>query len=206
MLTVNSCDQLLTTDILLQFACQTANQSLTLKICAGEVITYAGDVLGEGDTKEYTYQTLRGCDSLVNVSVVAHPDFAWQLSVDSTCAGQATGSVGIMPTAGNVSPLEFSLDGILWQSDPQFRDLSSGMVTLFLRDTNLCAKQVNVTVPDRPAVPDYTVDRSRYLLYRQSNGCPEVISTGVLLHRFPSVWTGLCGRVIPISPDCCRDP
>ncbi|MCF8239091.1 MAG: gliding motility-associated C-terminal domain-containing protein [Saprospiraceae bacterium] len=194
LLSVNSCDQVLTTDILLQFACQTITKTVTLKVCPGETVTYLGDVLSEGDTQAYSYQTVQGCDSMVNVTVVAHPDFAWQVTVDSTCVGQSTGSVGIIPVSGNVSPLEFSLDGILWQSDPQFKDLSSGMVTLFLRDTNLCAKQVNVTVPDRPAVPDHTwsieVDTS---CVGQPLGALEVIPDGsstapVLFSLDGSVW------------------
>ncbi len=179
LLSVISCDQVLTTDILLQYACQTINKSVTLKVCPGETITYAGDVLSVGAIKDYTFTTAKGCDSLVAVTVLAHPDFAWQILVDSTCAGQTTGAVAVTPAGGNTSPLEFSLDGVIWQAGPQFKNLASGQVTLFLRDTNQCLKQVNVTVPDRPAVPDYTwnieVDTT---CIGKPMGALEVISTG----------------------------
>ena len=48
LLSVISCDQVLTTDVLLQFACQTINKSVALMVCPGETITYSGDVLAVG--------------------------------------------------------------------------------------------------------------------------------------------------------------
>lgn len=198
LLSVISCDQVLTTDVLLQFACQTINKSVALRVCPGETITYSGDVLGVGAIKDYTFSSVQGCDSLVQVTVLAHPDFTWQVQVDSTCAGQTTGSIGVTPTSGNISPLEFSLDGIIWQTNPQFKDLASGSVTLYVRDTNLCLKQVNIAVPDRPAVPDDTwrieVDTS---CLGKPNGALEVISNG---SSAAPVWFSLDGSVWQKDP------
>lgn len=156
ILVVNTCDQLINTDILLRFSCQTVNTSKTYKVCPNEKLVYAGDSLDIGDIRSYTFQTVQGCDSLVEVTVAAYPDFVVQIAVDSTCSGQSTGQVMLTPSPANSSPLTYSLDGIGWQAGNVFINLPTGLVTVFIQDTNSCIRRVDIGVPDRQPVPDHT--------------------------------------------------
>ncbi|MCB0693796.1 MAG: PKD domain-containing protein [Lewinellaceae bacterium] len=156
ILVVNTCDQLLSTDILLRFSCQTVNTATTFRVCPNEKLVYAGDSLEIGDIKSYSFQTSQGCDSLVEVTVAAFPDVAVQLLVDSACVGQSTGQLTIVPSPANSSPLTYSLDGVSWQPGAMFSDLATGQVTVYIQDTNSCVRQVDIGIPERPAVPDHT--------------------------------------------------
>ncbi|MBP6184580.1 MAG: PKD domain-containing protein [Saprospiraceae bacterium] len=178
-LQVVSCDQRLTTDVLLQFQCLTVTNSVTLDVCPGGFVVYTGDTLVAGSITDYTLQTVQGCDSILTVSVAAWPDFNWQLALDSTCTGQTTGGVQFIPDPGNVGALEYSADGTSWSTVGDFTGLPAGMISFIVRDQHLCQKAVQFVIPEREALPASTwqiaVDTSCVGL---ANGRINVTSTG----------------------------
>ncbi|MDC1063908.1 fibronectin type III domain-containing protein [Flavobacteriales bacterium] len=56
---------------------------------------------------------------------------------DISCFGASDGEITAAVTSGT-APYEYSLDNILWTTNPVFSNLSSGTYTLYYRDANLC--------------------------------------------------------------------
>ncbi len=179
LLQVVGCDQKLTTDLLLQFQCQSVAASLSVDVCPGGYTLFAGDTLTAGMANTYTLLTAQGCDSILTVNAVALPDYSWQVFIDSTCMGQSTGMVHFIPDPTNASPLEFSADNNLWTTDGQFTGLQAGSLILYLRDANLCLKTAVVNVPEREVLPPSTwqinVDTS---CVAGSTGALQIIPSG----------------------------
>ncbi|NOZ33779.1 MAG: PKD domain-containing protein [Chlorobi bacterium] len=67
-------------------------------------------------------------DSLIITSVVAE---------DEQCVGSDDGTITVN-TSGGTYPFEFSIDGIIWQSDKTIGNLSPGTYTSYVRDANSC--------------------------------------------------------------------
>ena len=60
--------------------------TLTLEACSGETVTYEGQQLSPGQTEEFTFTALNGCDSVVTVNVQELPTYTSSLAL-TTCEG-----------------------------------------------------------------------------------------------------------------------
>ncbi len=89
---------------------QALEQDLLLRTCPGTTLSYNGAELAPGDSQSFTFTTITGCDSTVNVSVAGLPVFEQNLTL-TACAGTVVeyNGVSLMPgenrsftfTAGN---------------------------------------------------------------------------------------------------------
>ena len=66
---------------------------------------------------------------------------------DISCYGASDGEITAAVTSG-AAPYEYSLDNVIWTTDPIFDGLSSGTYTLYYRDANLCANDEIFTLND----------------------------------------------------------
>jgi gliding motility-associated-like protein len=76
---------------------------------------------------------------------------------DVNCRGAATGSIQVGTGAGWITPLEYSLDGISWQSSNNFTSLPAGNYSVKVRDAN-CTDSVAVIITQ--AFPDLLVNNT----------------------------------------------
>lgn len=73
-------------------------------------------------------------------------------SVSSTCSG-TTGTITAV-ASGGVAPLQYSINGTVYQAGNIFSNVAPGVYTLYVRDANNCivTKQITVTASSGPAL------------------------------------------------------
>lgn len=79
---------------------------------------------------------------------------AFLSKTDVNCQGGTSGSLQVTAGPGWVSPIQYSLDGVNWQSSNSFNNLSVGTYWVKVRDTD-CTDSVAITL--NQAFPDLTV-------------------------------------------------
>lgn len=82
-------------------------------------------------------------------------DFVSKLDVN--CRGAATGNIKVAGGDEWVQPVEFSLDGINWQADSAFNNLTAGTYWVKIRDA-FCIDSVSVTISQ--AFPDLVINNT----------------------------------------------
>lgn len=112
--------------------------TLILEACNGEVVNYNGTDYPIGTAETFTFQNQYGCDSLVELSVTAASTITFALATTSTCPNIDNGSIAIENINGGTMPYEYSLDGVMFQFQPTFDNLTSSDYTITLRDANGC--------------------------------------------------------------------
>ncbi|MCB0568829.1 MAG: gliding motility-associated C-terminal domain-containing protein [Phaeodactylibacter sp.] len=80
---------------------------LSLEACPGATVTYAGQVLAPGDSQSFTFSSLAGCDSVVNVNVLELPDFENDLSLQA-CTGSTAMYNGMQLPPGTMQSFVFT--------------------------------------------------------------------------------------------------
>lgn len=167
---VAQCNEEILVNFLLRFQCQTVESDLSIQVCPGKTILYAGDTLTAGMSETYTLQTLQGCDSLVNVSVSDFPDFTYMIAADTSCPNLATGQIRVDPDPGYT--LSASLNGEPWQQILFWENLAPGPYTLRIRDNNDCEQQISLVVPSWTE-PQFSLNGG--ILECESPGVPVTI-------------------------------
>jgi len=128
----------------------TDTTNLMLTACPGETVNYNGDQLAAGAQEQYLFLNQEGCDSIVKVTVIEAPAIALELSTTNSCPNEDTGIMGIELLPGSASPLEFSLDGVAFESGFTYTGLAPGVYDLTARDTNGCEAVYEVTIEQEP--------------------------------------------------------
>ena len=96
----------------------------TVEICPGEFIIYFGDTINQAGFYEYLLNPLsQGCDNIQELFVQMHEVPSLLTSVVAPCADENNGQLII---SNSVEFEIFSLNGIDFQSEPIFSQLSSG--------------------------------------------------------------------------------
>lgn len=98
-----------------------------------------------------TLQSGTGCDSIVEVQVIAFGSQDFQASTQAACTGQANGSVTI--TSSSQSFQIFWPDG---DTSRQRNDLSAGQYVIQIVDDNGCSDSVLVVIQQQE-LPDYSI-------------------------------------------------
>ncbi len=87
--------------------------------------------------------TSDNCSFGVDFTIEEYPVAIVDIESIPTCAGSNNGIVNIQTSSNN---LNFSIDGINFQSNPTFIDLSSGDYTVFIIDDNNCPSQIETNI------------------------------------------------------------
>ncbi len=102
-----------------------------------------------------------GCATILITTFNAPPAISidW-LSIDSaSCPEYTDGSIQVSAiggTPGSTAPYQYSIDGINFQSSEFFTELSAGIYTVLIRDSEGCTKDTTVTVGE-PVKPILTI-------------------------------------------------
>ena len=152
-----------------------------LTVCEGGEVEYNGILYPEGHTETFTFLSASGCDSLVNLSVVAIMPPSVSLSSTPSCFQQFNGSLSI--DAGSATGLSYSLDASgPFTSDLIFNNLSPGSNDVYVSDSNNCIYIFNAIIGEATEVLFDTIVTPTET--GMSNGSFEIvpISTGNYLY------------------------
>ena len=114
--------------------------------CPNESVTYNGDQINPGTTVDYTFTDQFGCDSIIHLSVVAYPDFDYDLLSLESCWNATDGEIIVDYLTGGIVPFSYSLDGINYQPENQFLNMMPGDYEVFVKDGNECVNSEIITV------------------------------------------------------------
>ncbi|HNP23416.1 MAG TPA: SprB repeat-containing protein, partial [Panacibacter sp.] len=106
--------------------------------------------LAEGDYT-VTVKDANNCTAITQVTVANASGLALKASSISTSCSGNNGSITITATGG-VPPLQYSIDGINFQSSNNFTNVSAGNYGVTVKDANGCTVSANVTVTSGSAV------------------------------------------------------
>ncbi|MBL0048747.1 MAG: gliding motility-associated C-terminal domain-containing protein [Bacteroidetes bacterium] len=108
-----------------------------------------------GGTYTITVKDANGCKAttIVDLIVSAQPQIS-ATAIDANC----TSSNGIINAigSGGTAPLEYSINGIAYQSSPDFLNVAAGVYTVYVRDAANCIQTTSVTVNNVGAGPGIT--------------------------------------------------
>ncbi|TXD81423.1 T9SS type B sorting domain-containing protein [Subsaximicrobium wynnwilliamsii] len=92
-----------------------------------------------------------------------------ELSANLTCANSAT--ITVIDVVGGDAPYTYSIDGVNFQTSPDFTGLTAGTYTVTIKDANVCTSAANdITVAPLDPVTDISFDNTPLT-------CPLNVST-----------------------------
>ncbi|PHI19954.1 hypothetical protein CEQ90_10410 [Lewinellaceae bacterium SD302] len=97
------------------------------------------------------------CTVVAQVTLEDDPPEIIDVLTDTASCQNEDGIITII-AAGNVLPLEYSLDDEVYQSDPSFNNLAAGSYTVYVRDSNLCSDQSFTVLTENAATQIIDVD------------------------------------------------
>ena len=99
-----------------------------------------------------------GCINGVTIPLISVSVPSVTAAVENASCGLYNGSI-TATAAGGVAPLEYSIDGTVFQSSPSFTDLLPGNYSLYVRDANGCFSSIPIIIANSPlpVVTAYTV-------------------------------------------------
>ena len=100
----NGCDSTVNVTVI---ELPTYDQDLMLEACANETVTYNGTTLNPGDMQSFTFATVDGCDSIVNVMVETLPLASSVVELEA-CTGTTTSYNGTILNPGDTTNFVFS--------------------------------------------------------------------------------------------------
>jgi hypothetical protein len=86
-----------------------------------------------------------GCIATFSIGVPATAGPAITATATTTGCGVNTGTITANGTGGT-APLQYSIDGIIYQAGNVFTGLATGIYTVYVKDNNGCIKTTNVTI------------------------------------------------------------
>lgn len=106
-------------------------------VCPGTFATFQGQQVAAGTVRDFRFIAQNGCDSIITLSVTAHPALEARLETTPSCANQSTGAIEALVNHGQ-APFAFSLDGGDFLQSSVFDELPSGAHQVVIRDANEC--------------------------------------------------------------------
>lgn len=125
---------------------------LTLEACAGENVVYQGVEIAPGEMREFTFQSVAGCDSMVTVSAVSYPSLNFELETSASCQSEGTGTVRPIAITGAVQATAFRVDNEDFSTESLWIAQDAGIHTYAIRDENGCTYEQTFEIPSIPAI------------------------------------------------------
>jgi gliding motility-associated-like protein len=150
--------------------CDTPAVLTTHWVAAIEEILYQHRCDSTGPFRDTTlFRTAAGCDSLVIRQYSYNNLLAQVTVVPERCPGNKDGALRFQHISGGNMPLQFSLNGSIWQTDSLFSNLSPGEYSLFVLDSLGCSRMYSGLIVSAGQI--FTVDA----------GPDQVVSPGDLV-------------------------
>lgn len=142
-------------------AFQTAQPTLVeVSVCPGDSLQYQGQMLWPGDVQSFTLQDQNGCDSLVNLTISAYPQIAFDWSTEPICPVADDGVITIAMHTGD-GPFSAFLNGVEQANAALMEGLTAGTYDLQISDVHGCSVLQNIEIqalaPLAIAVEDYVL-------------------------------------------------
>ena len=146
----------------LVFAISTSNTN-----ASGNFINFPGEGgsrVDSGNTYNVTVTDCNGCTIVSNPLTVNEPAeivISNSVANDITCFGLQDGNFSIT-ASGGTSPLNYSIDGTVFQPSSYFNNLDEGNYTCVVQDANACTNSVNFYIDEPQKIvisssPDQTI-------------------------------------------------
>lgn len=147
------CDSTVTISVgLFQASSPTVMEML---VCPGDSLNYNGETLWPGDVRNYVFQDENGCDSVVNLSVLAHPAIVFEVFSEPICPGTKDGQLVLDISAGD-GPLTAALDGTGFVASESFGGLPGGNHLVQVQDAHGCVASQSIEIQEfAPLVLEY---------------------------------------------------
>ena len=137
------CDSVVTLHLTLNHA---TTGDTTAVVCGS--FSWHGETYTESGDYQFNTTNALGCDSVVTLHLtVNHITIQAISKTDEVCGDD--GSVTVAATGG-LEPIEYSLDGVNYQSSNVFNGLSDGSYTIHATDANGCEATTTVTIASAP--------------------------------------------------------
>ena len=156
-------------------ASPTSNELLEVMVCPGETYNYLGTEYAAGSSSAITLTNSAGCDSTIQLQVLASPAIDFAVSAEESCFDFATGTLDISVNSG-MTPFVYALDDGAFQADASFQGLEVGSYDLTVEDANGCQVSEVVSVG---ALPSLVVNLQDVTLPCDSSSIvlkPEILS------------------------------
>ena len=95
----------------------------------------------------------------------------------ATCFAKADGELHISSAIGGIGKISYSLNGLNYQSSPDFYALLGGNYTVYVKDAASCVVTKNITVP-RPADITATYTLTQVNCHGSNNGSIQINASG----------------------------
>lgn len=125
---------------------------LTLQACPGENVIYNSEEIPPGQTRQYIFQSVAGCDSMVTVTASSFPSLSFNLETTASCADESTGSVRAIDITGSAQAAEYRVNDQAFSTDPLWTAQSIGTSTYIIRDQNGCTYEQSFVIPSVPGI------------------------------------------------------
>lgn len=160
-----------------------SSSSLSVSICPGTTYDYNGTALAPGQTQNFNFQNVWGCDSTVTVSVSALPVSASTLNV-KTCPGSAYDYNGTAIPAGQSQ--SFVLANYLGCDSTVTVNVTEAPTTYFVVDAVAC--EGDTLYFDGVGIP---VGGDHVFHYTNMYGCDSIVevAVGLLEPTAYATWT-----------------
>jgi PKD repeat protein/guanyl-specific ribonuclease Sa len=141
--TATGCDSTLTVSVA-EIAKSSTEQ--VAFVCPNMPYLFQNDSLFGGETRTYNFIGSEGCDSIIILSVQNYPSLDFQVETVNSCPNTPNGSATLTQINGGLSPFQYSLDGVSFQSEANFMGLDSGFYSFFINDANDCIFEQTATI------------------------------------------------------------
>lgn len=125
---------------------------LTLGACPGENVIYEGVEIAPGEMREFTFQSVAGCDSMVTVTAVSYPSLDFELETTASCADEGTGTVRPIAIAGAAQASAFRVDDQDFSTESLWIAQNAGTHSYTIRDENGCSYEKTFEISAIPAI------------------------------------------------------
>jgi gliding motility-associated-like protein len=114
---------------------------------------YTFSNLGAGMHNYQVFDNVGCASQIYQVMVNSGPGLSTTVNVTHVlCNGNNTGTITVNPPPLAIAPFDYSLDGITWQSSPQFSGLAANTYSVYFRSVNGCQGLLPVTITEPAAL------------------------------------------------------
>ncbi len=148
-----------------------STETMNLSACPGEVIDYDGTPLNPGDTQDFTYTNVLGCDSVVTVHVVELSSYDIDMEL-SACEGTMADYNGTALSIGSTTTFNYATVAGC-----------DSMVTVYVAGLSASSHTLNVSACDGDDYPyngeNLPAGSTTDFVYTNAAGCDSTVSVHV---------------------------